>query len=253
MVITNEVRSRVFDHIGRYRIAVPSLIASTEVFSGASMKTVKECLQTFVEEGTLKSSLLRPESKKSEPYYFYSARTAAKLGFDLQWSQPLQREHRADYFAAASFCCGSDVFREVMTKKEFSERFANLWFPGQPVRYYLEPVENQAVRLSYVKVDTNSEGHWGRLIDGCFRFLNKRTDARHAPPEHRQKIENYAVLLRQNLFQFTVLTALPEKKRAIELELERRRTLGEPVVPMQVHVIPGLFELLFPPHAAVAR
>ena len=201
----------------------------------------------------MRSSLLRPESEQSEPYYYFSPRTAAKLGFDLQWSQPLQREHRADYFAAASFCCGSEVFREVMTKKEFSERFNHLWFSGQPVRYYLEPVENRSVRLSYIKVDTNSEGHWVRLIDGCFRFLRKRTDARLAPSEHKQKVEKFAVLLRQNLFQFTVLTALPEKKRAIELELERRRTVGDPVVPMQVHVIPGLFELLFPPHAAMAR
>jgi hypothetical protein len=43
-----------------------------------------------------------------------------------------------------------------------------------------------------------------------------------------------------------VLTALPEKKRSIEIEIERRKAAAKPTPPIQVYVVLGLFEVMFP-------
>src|SRR5687768_10278237 len=136
--------------------------------------------------------------------------------------------------------------RQVFTKEEFTERFKSIWYPGQPVRYYVEPGSDGSHRLAFLKLDKDGAGRWDRLIDTCLRFLRQRSDIRIASPERRPQVEAFANLVRRNQFQITVLTALKEKKRAIELELARREGAREPIPPLQVHVVPGLFEILCP-------
>ena len=69
---------------------------------------------------------------------------------------------------------------------------------------------------------------------------------RAAAAERRLQIEAFGSLVMHGRFQITILTALPEKKRAIELELVRRAAAKESVPPLCVHVVPGLLELMCP-------
>jgi hypothetical protein len=60
------------------------------------------------------------------------------------------------------------------------------------------------------------------------------------------KVAAYAEMVEQDRFQISVITALPEKQRAIDLELERRRLNEQPVPPIRVYVVPELLEILHP-------
>jgi hypothetical protein len=110
----------------------------------------------------------------------------------------------------------------------------------------LEPDGSGSARLAFLKVDKDGSGRWERLIDACNRFLRQRIDSKGVREEHRPHAAAYERLVSRGKFQFTVLTALAEKKRSIELEVERRQLAGEWVAPIQVHIVPGLFDIFFP-------
>jgi hypothetical protein len=234
----------VLEHVARYRLTLPSILANTKILSNARVATATATIARLVDGGWLGASPLSP-GHGDVPYFHLTAKGAKRLGHDPQFGGPLPRDTRIDCFAIATFCCGSDVFRQLLTKEEFQEKFRALWFPGQPVRYCLERGAGSGARLCFLKVDRDGVGRWDRLIDSCDRFLRKRTDARTVSAQHRAAVEAFGELVQRGQFQFTVLTALADKKRAIELEVERRAD-DEPVPPIRVHVVPGLFGLLFP-------
>lgn len=236
----------ILKHTARYRLTLPTILAQARLSAKMDVPTAKAALDRLVSEGWLAQAPLNP-GYGDEPYYHLSRKGARHLGHDAQFGEPLPRDLRIESFAIATFCCGGKQFRPLLTKKEFQEKFGSLWFPGQPVRYYLErEEEGRSAKLAFLKIDRDGEGRWDRLIDACVRFQQQRTDTRKVAPANRPKVEAFADLVRRGQFQFTVLTALPEKKRAIEVALEQRAAANELVPPMQVHVVPGLFSLLFP-------
>lgn len=235
----------VLKHVARYRLTTPEILAQTKLFSETDAAEANSTLETLSAGGWLAKASMNP-GHTAEAYYHLTPRAAQKLGHDPEFGRPLARETRVEAYAIAKFCCGSDRFRQLLTKNEFKEKFRALWFPGQPVRYYIEPGEGTVSRLAFLKVDHGGHGRWERLIDSCSQFLDQRTDVKRVAPEHRKHVEAYAEIVKRGQFQFTVLTALAEKKRSIGLELERREAKGEKPPPIQVHVISELFELLFP-------
>jgi hypothetical protein len=84
------------------------------------------------------------------------------------------------------------------------------------------------------------------MIDSCARFLHQRIDVCRVREEYHPQAKAFAELVRQGRFQFSILTALPEKKRSIEIELDRRQGARLSVPPISVYVVPGLWEIMFP-------
>lgn len=244
--LTSDDRS-VLTHVARYRLTTPEILAPTGLLPNTEPRTAERVLKRLAQEEWLVAGELIPETPAPErTCYQLTPRAAEQIGQTAEFASPLARAARIECWTIATFCCCGDVFRQLFTKHEFQQKFQQLWFPGQPVRYYLEPDPTGPARLAFLKVDADGVGRWDRLIDSCARFLRQRTDTEHVAAGHRPQVAAFRQLLQKGQFQFTVLTALPDKQRAIELELERRVAAGESVPPMRVHVIAGLFELLFP-------
>ncbi len=231
----------VLELVARYRMTAAAILADAMQIEVAAATTTLRRLAT---ENWLTENALTPGD--GGECFQLTLMATRKLGVDAALAKPLGREARAEWYAMAAFCAGGGRVRRLYTKDEFVERHGNLWYPGQPVRYYLEPSADGRTRLAYLKVDAGGEGRWDRLIDGCARFVRQRTDVDRAPARNRAQVAAFAELVRQDRFQITVLTALDDKRRAIERELVRRRAAGEPAPPLVPHVVPGLFELNFP-------
>lgn len=232
----------ILEHVARYRLTTPEILAA------AHDRTVEEAsieLERLVEKGCLTAGCLTPADAMNVCYQL-TPRAAEHLGHDPAFARPLALTARVECFAVAKFCCCGEQFRQLYTKKEFVTKFQAIWHPGQPVRYYLEPGESGRSRLAFLKVDGHGLGQWDRLIDSCARFVQQRTDIRRAAPRYRPQVEAYAELVRQDRFQFSVLTALEDKKRAIEVELDQRGAAGIAVPPIRVYVVPNLWEVMFP-------
>jgi hypothetical protein len=232
----------VLEHVARYRLTTPTILsAALNLDEGAS----EMALQQLSESGALVSGNLTPHADLTVCFQL-SPWGAEQLGHDASFARPLSRDARIECFAIAQFCCCGETFRQLYTKAEFVDKFRALWHRGQPVRYYLEPCEGDRPRLAFLKVDTHGAGQWDRIIDSCARFLHQRIDVHRAKPEFRSQVAAFAELVRQGRFQFSILTALPEKQRAIEIELDRRQGAGLTVPPMSVYVVPGLWEIMVP-------
>ena len=234
----------VLEHVFRYRLTTSLILDGSETLEKEGEGFARDTLLRLEKEGWLRSAELYP-GHSSEKYWHLSVQAAKELEQDAVVGLPLKRDMRIECFAIATFCCCGEPRRQLMTKQEFQEKYSRLWYSGQPVKYYLHKHED-GVRLAYLKVDTGGTGQWERLIDNCDNFLQKRIDSKAVSEEHRAKSKEFRDLVATGRFQFSILTSLEEKKRAIQLELERRKLSGKTVPPIQVFVVPGLFEVVFP-------
>jgi hypothetical protein len=238
----------ILQHVAQYRLTLPSLLAKAGIVPNEDVSAAAAALRDLVSNGWLARSPLSPGH--SEEFYFHLApRGAEYLRHDPEMGIALPRELRIESFAIATYCLDQIENRILLTKSEFKEQFQQLWLAGQPVRYCLERDDAGATRLAFLKVERDDAGHWARVIDACERFLAKRIDTKRIAADHRPQAAAFDALVKRGQFTFTVLVALAEKKRAIEIELELRAGAGETVPPIQVHVVPGLFELLYPEFA----
>ena len=242
MVDTFDDELAILEHVARYRITTPAILAGA--LCDDSESQAKSLLDSLASGGCLAE---QPLSLRGEERCFrLSEKAADYLKIDPKVAAPLQSAVRAERYAIARFCCCGGEFRQLFTRAEFVSAFGHLWYTGQPTAYYLEPSSTGSARLAFLKVDGTSPGRWDRLIASCQGFVAKRSDVRKAAPEYRRQVEAFAQLIGADRFQISVLTALPDKKRAIELELDRRRCAGEAIPPIHVYVIPGLLDLLAP-------
>ena len=230
--------------VARYRLTTPGILADASDLDLAEAQTL---LDRLTESELLVAGDLAPGVG---PCYQLTHRATQKLDLDPAFAKPLHRDARIEWYAIASFCTAGGQPRRLYTKEEFVERHGSLWYPGQPVRYYLEPGADGCTRLAYLKVDIGGRGRWDRLIDSCARFLRQRIDLQQASPRHRNQIGAFAELVRRGRFQITVLVALDDKRRSIERELARRAAAGETAPPLVPHVVPGMFSLLHAPSEA---
>jgi len=232
----------VLEHVARYRITTTAVLAGS--LRNDSEDEAKSLLDSLASEGWLAKQPLR--LKGEEQCFRLSEKAADYLKVPPKFAAPLQSEARAERYAIARFCCCGDVFRQLFTRDEFVSAFSHLWYAGQPTAYYLEPASTGGARLALLKVDGPSSGRWDRLIAKCQDFVTQRTVVGKAASAHRKEAEEFSRLVSAGRFQISVLTALPDKKRSIELELDRRRCASEAVPPIRVYVVPGLIDLLFP-------
>ena len=235
----------VLQHVSRYRLTTPRILTSASMPETIDEGAAEAILDELASNRWLAKLPLAPTGCLGD-YYQLTEKAAAKLGCDPKTAQSLKREGRIACYAVASFCCSQKTFRRLFTKDEFIKAFGELWYPGQPVRYYLEPGETKRPKLAFLKVDDGGQGQWDRLIDSCMRFLRQRTDVNRVASHYRLQTEAFSQLVNRGRFQISVLTSLPEKQRAIELELERRRATEQPCPPIRSYVVPGLFDVMFP-------
>lgn len=249
-----DIDEQVLLHVGRYRLTTPTILAESPASECRDAETARTLLMDLVSRGWLAHGKLVPGPVPGDDFFHLSRRAAKHLGHDAEFSATPRQEARQELYAVARFCCASKG-RVLFTKSEFQDKFRSLWFPGQPVRYYIEPPRDGTVaRLAFIKVDKDGAGRWDRLIDSCARFLAQRTTLGRVDPKFHTHVAAFQKLVQEGKFQITILTALEDKKRSIELELDCRREAGTAVPPIAVHVVPGFFELIFP-HGAdrVAR
>lgn len=235
----------ILQHVARYRLTTARILTAATLDRGATEADSERALASLVGQGYLCRGNLVPGLAEPEAYYHLSAKAAKQLGHDAVFAQPPRLEARIEHFAIATFCCGSEG-RTLFTKTEFTSKFRSLWYPGQPLRYYIEPSKTGPAKLAYLKVDKDGPGRWTRLIDKCGRFLDQRTAVQAAAQEHQAHKRTFRKLVEDGRFQFTILTALEDKKRAIEVELERRRAANGSAPPIAVHVVPQLWSMMFP-------
>ncbi len=232
----------VLEHVARYRMTTPTILAAALEESEADAASI---LAKLAAAGWLTAQSLDLTGAMGDCYHL-SERAAVKCNVDPQLAKPLRHDARVERYAIAKFCCCSQSFRRLFTRDEFIAGFGHLWYSGQPLLYYLESSELKQPKLAFLKVDQGREGRWDRLIDSCMRFLRQRTEVHRVAPHHRPQTEAFAQLVNRGHFQISVLTSLPEKQRAIDLELERRRASQQACPPIRVYVVPGLFDVMFP-------
>lgn len=232
----------VLEHVARYRMTTSTILAAAldEIEPYAASLLAK-----LVASGWLVTQSLDLTGAMGKCYHL-SERATVKCNVNPLFAKPLAHNARVERFAIATFCCCSDPFRRLFTRDEFIAHFSHLWYSGQPLLYYLESSEVERPKLAFLKVDRGGEGRWDRLIDSCMQFLRQRTEVHRVAVHHRPQTEAFAQLVARGHFQISVLTSLPEKQRAIDLELERRRATQQACPPIRTYVVPGLFDVMFP-------
>lgn len=242
-MVATDVRN-ILEHVFRYRVTTPEILAACTRMPANSVSEAQHVLNEMVAAGWLVSKPVSPSS--ANRFFHLTEQAAAELGHDATVAKEPSREMRIESLAIATFCCRSTPLRELFTKEEFKSKFSMIWYPGQPVRYYLEPSNHDQVRLAFLKVDKGGPSRWDRVIDSCRRFLKKRTALSEASPRFHPQVNAFNELVTSGKFQITLLTSLPEKCEAIRQALDVIETSGEQRPPIVPHAVDGLFDMIHP-------
>lgn len=233
----------ILQHVFRYRLTTPEIVAACAKLAPETVAAAEALLETLVANQWLQTAPLTPHDPAWR-FYYLTPKAAVELGQDEIVAKEPSRELRIESYAIARFCCCSQPFRELFTKEEFIAKFASIWYPGQPVRYYLEPDGAGEVRLAFLKVDKGGPSRWDRVVESCQRFLSKRTT--RSNPQYHGQVDAFRELVDTGRFQISLLTSLPEKREAIQQALDVLETSGESRPPIVPYVVEGLFEVIRP-------
>ena len=241
-VLDNSQRE-ILQHVFRYRLTTAEIVAVCAKLAPETVAAAESLLEALVANQWLQTARLTPHDP-ARRFYYLTPRAAAELGQDEIVAKEPSREMRIESYAIARFCCCSKPFRELFTKEEFIAKFASIWYPGQPVRYYLEPDGAGEVRLAFLKVDKGGPSRWDRVIESCQRFLSKRTT--RSNPQYHGQVDAFRELVDTGRFQISLLTSLAEKREAIKQALDVLETSGQTRPPIVPYVVEGLFEVIRP-------
>ncbi len=247
----NILPAALAQHLQRYRLTTAAIVAARHLCDCSSQVAAEQLLNRFVYQGALQKGPLAL-SNDSPRYYLFTPRAAQQLGVNPLTVRQQSLNDRLSHWAISQFCAAERPFRELLTKDEFCERFAPLWRPGQPLRYYLEPAK-EGVCLAFLKVDLGGPSRWDRVVDACYRFLEKRTPRPSASRGPAGGAELFRQLIEMRRFQISLLVACPEKEAAINARLDLdavKHGVRAPIVP---YAVPGLFDLLLDALPGVRR
>lgn len=239
---TNVLPAVLVEHLHRYRLTTAAIVQIRGLCGGSTAEEAEKVLDVFVSQGSLQKAPLTL-ANNSPACYWLSQKAAKQFGVADASARHHSLNDRLSHWAISQFCAATQPFRELLTQKEFCERFSALWRPGQPHRYYLQPTQ-EGVSLSFLKVDLGGASRWDRVVDSCYRFLAKRTQRSTADGGLAAPSELYAQLIANHRFQMSLLVASPEKAGAINARLDLdavEHGVRAPIVP---YVVPGLMNLL---------
>lgn len=226
----------VLDHIARYRIGVPEALVTTPPFAEFSpgrMARTLRALSESTEEPLLASAPLFGDRR-----YFYLTRTGesaigepAEGRAERRRAGALSEIAKVRAYAVLAFCCLSERPRQRLTAEEFRRNFPEHHRPGLPMGYY---ADHEARRLGFVRVDAGGRGRWDRIAEKVREDIERHREM----PAFRDSIA-------AGSFELTLVTATQRKAERLRPLLEEA---GHPSgVPLRVHVVPGLIDLIAPP------
>lgn len=231
----------VLDHVARYRLGVPEALAATPPFAGSSARRARRLMQALA-EGDAPLLASAPLFGPRRYYYLTRAGEAAVAGPDgdeeaekegaaRRKGGALSEVAKVRAYGALAFCCLSGRPRQRLTPREFREAFPEHHRAGMPTSYY---VDREAKRLGFVRVDAGGEGRWDRVVEKVRRDLERH----RASAAFRDSIAAGA-------FEMTLVAPTERKAGRLRPALEEEgRASG---VPVGVHVVPELVELIAPP------
>lgn len=270
-----KLETAVLVHIRMFRMTTAKALG--RVCSLSAPADAEEVLEYLRRLGFIDRAMLVGE----EQYYFLLPRAAEVLHVAQVLSGPVNGTPKLEAYATLSFCCLSSVYRPLIDTETLQKRFPTLYRTGVKINYYTE-----GAKFGHIRVDTkeNTRGHPARTIDRCYKDISTRR--RHKEKGRTKKDDKwidcqpFIELHDSGRFVIAVLTAFPEKADRLRSELnrmterhrqfrvsKRKREKGEFVnediyreyrkldrrdqpprlpPPVEVHVIPGLFDLMYP-------
>jgi len=238
----------VLDHVARYRIGVAEALIATPPFADVSPARMKRMLRALCEApspsptpATAGPLLASAPLFGSRRYVYLTRAGRAAIGeAETEVEAGQGRRRRAGAFSeiakvraygVLAFCCLSGRPRQRLTVEEFRRTFPEHHRPGLPMGYY---ADHQARRLGFVRVDAGGRGRWDRIAEKV------REDVRR----HRE-LPAFRASIAAGAFELALVTATRRKaERLWPIFDEEGRASG---VPIHVHVVPELLELIAPP------
>ena len=228
MTLKQKVADAVVDHIRRHRMTVIAAVQRLPELRGYKGSTVRRLLGSLCKSGAVgRASLYRGEE------YFYLGQLPQGPTTVQARTGPLSEPAKIRNYALLHHCCLGTVKRRRLTANDLQSHLPELHRPGVPLNYYIN-VDASLPRLGFVRVDVGGRGRWDRVLAKCQEDLRlhwSHTGCRE--------------FIRRDLFEVTVITALPQKAARLQ------RTLTELDDPrtnlIRVSACPELINLIAPP------
>ena len=214
----SRLHDRLLEHIRRYRLSVISIAAQM-------LQTPKRELREVAQD-LLQSGMLGSESLYHTRRYLFvehSTVNQSRVG-------PLSERAKVTALATLQFCSARPRQRELLTASEFQNHFSDLYRPSGSRRYVLDQTSGEP-KLAFIRVDAGGPGRWDRVIGKARRDLDR----------HRTT-SAYDSLIRRELFEVHILTALERKAERIQQTL----TQSPDDQRIQVTALPDLIHLVCP-------
>lgn len=221
----------LIDHVARYRMTVHEAVVKD---LNQPLAATRRTLPQAVHDGYLNVAPLYRNRR-----YFYltqlgaNSATTLASGTNAPKHGPLSETAKVRAYAMLAFCCLHDSARERLTAVEFQTHFADLYRPGMSANYYIDTADARP-RIGLLRVDFGGRGRWDRIIGKVRRNI-----------EGHFMDAGFRRLLSHELFQITVVTALPQKALRIRQTLATHRDARR--VPVRIVAMPDLLHLVMPP------
>lgn len=223
----------VLDHVARYKMGVPESVARLPSLEGWTPGRVKSTLKRLRGEGYLKGSPLYGD--RSYDYLTREGAMALDLPLDGRdadrLGQPLAEVPKVRAYAVLAYCCLAERPRQRLTPDEFKRLFAGHDSTGLPLSYY---ADHEAKKLGFVRVDTGGHGRWDRVVERV------RSDV-----ERHLESDAFRESIGSGSLEVTLVTATEQKAGRLRAALAAGEAFA--AVPVRVHVVPELVELIAPP------
>jgi hypothetical protein len=258
-------------------MTIPQAVA--KVF-GVSVEQAVETLDKLSSQKLIKSALLTPTTE----YFHLQPRAAEVLRVREVAATPFKGTAKISAYAMLHFCCLEETYRPRIRKDVWKTRFKRLFRPGPKINYYTEGRKLGYVRIDSQALGVNPNarisGDPFRVIESCWKDISKRQRQWMKNEKEWQEFDEFTALIESGHFVVTVITAFEERAKRIRARMRRMEEehalhvlnvnakrvgakldrerfkkyqkferKGKPPrlpPPMEVHVIPDLFELMYP-------
>lgn len=188
----------IIEHVARYRITVREVVQKL-FFPDSDVNAATKVLGRLTHAEILR----RHQLTGPRVYWTLSPELAELRGERAKRGRALGYNDLVRHYGVLSFCHEGRIQREIMTHREFKERFPDHYDPtllGTP--YYVEEVEGQRL-LGLVLVSDQED--IVRLVRKCRGLIARRLEN----PGFRKTIHAGRLAI-------AVVTAFPEKKARLE-------------------------------------
>lgn len=227
----------IVSHLANYRLSTKAALCRVLGVSESELSLAIETLK-------LRNLVGEAELCPGKRYFFLQLAASPERP---KAAGPVNGQNKVTAYATLQFCTMGDVYRPKIALDVFRARFPELYRDGPRVNFYTEGAKLGLIRVESV---ASVSGRVNRLIESVRREIEKRTSPTNACGKA------FTELHAEGRFVVAVLTATENRRRRIIQDLNRMRERWHqgknkpnsppPPPAMEVHVVPGLLELLFP-------